>query len=231
MTRFGIISALCLVLGCGGDSTGGDTAHDAMSVDTPEVTTPGDAEEDGEGEADVAPSPSDVTQGAGDTTAATDTTPGTADTPPSPEDTTLGPEDTTPGVEDTTSGVEDTTPGVDDTTSGGDISVGEDSHEDTGGEDTASPSDSASSGCTPGSTQACLCDDEAEGIETCDDEPLVIHILAPFSTQSPPSSRAVVINPPGFDPKSGSVSPKQPMISPLAIFGSHAFRCASLPNA
>ncbi len=36
--------------------------------------------------------------------------------------------------------------------------------------------------------------------------------------------------PPGFDPKSGSVRPKQPSLSPFAIAGSHWSFCSSLPN-
>ena len=55
----------------------------------------------------------------------------------------------------------------------------------------------------------------AQMIETVACEPLVIHILVPLSTTSRPcSSRAVVIMPPGFEPKSGSVSPKQPISCP-----------------
>ena len=60
-------------------------------------------------------------------------------------------------------------------------------------------------------------------------EPLVIHILEPLRIQSEPSRRAVVRMPPGLEPKSGSVSPKQPMASPVAIEGSHCSRCSSLP--
>jgi hypothetical protein len=37
--------------------------------------------------------------------------------------------------------------------------------------------------------------------------------------------------PPGFEPKSGSVSPKQPIASPAASLGSHFRFCASVPNA
>src|SRR5690348_13393360 len=39
-------------------------------------------------------------------------------------------------------------------------------------------------------------------------EPLVIHILAPFRSQPSLVSLAVVIIPPGLEPKSGSVRPK-----------------------
>ncbi|SHS67911.1 Uncharacterised protein [Mycobacteroides abscessus subsp. abscessus] len=60
-------------------------------------------------------------------------------------------------------------------------------------------------------------------------DPLVIHILVPLSTQSLPSRRACVRMPPGLDPKSGSVRPKHPSSSPVAILGSHFCFCASLP--
>ena len=36
--------------------------------------------------------------------------------------------------------------------------------------------------------------------------------------------------PAGLEPKSGSVSPKQPIASPAAIRGSQACFCSSLPN-
>ena len=49
--------------------------------------------------------------------------------------------------------------------------------------------------------------------------PLVIHILVPLMTQSDPSLRALVLIDEGSDPESGSVRPKQPMISPAAIPG------------
>ena len=61
-------------------------------------------------------------------------------------------------------------------------------------------------------------------------EPLVIHILVPFSTQSSPSRLARVRIPAGLEPKSGSVSPKQPIASPAAIRGSQLVFCSSLPN-
>ena len=35
--------------------------------------------------------------------------------------------------------------------------------------------------------------------------------------------------PPGFEPKSGSVKPKQPTISPEANLGRNLFLCSSLP--
>src|SRR5258706_7554119 len=66
---------------------------------------------------------------------------------------------------------------------------------------------------------------------TCAVEPLVIHILAPFSVQPSLVSLATVIMPAGLDPKSGSVSPKQPIALPLASCGSHSFFCASDPKA
>ncbi len=71
----------------------------------------------------------------------------------------------------------------------------------------------------------------AQMIATCAIDPLVIHIFAPFNTQESPSALAVVIIPPGFDPKSGSVSPKHPMASPLASLGSQSSFCSSLPKA
>jgi len=46
-----------------------------------------------------------------------------------------------------------------------------------------------------------------------------------------PSFFARVRIPPGFDPKSGSVSPKHPSFSPFANCGSHLSFCSSLPNA
>ena len=42
---------------------------------------------------------------------------------------------------------------------------------------------------------------------------------------------AVVSMPFGFEPKSGSVSPKQPITRPAAISGSHFCFCSSEPNA
>jgi hypothetical protein len=49
--------------------------------------------------------------------------------------------------------------------------------------------------------------------------PLVIHCLEPFSTQPSAVFFAVVRMPPGLEPKSGSVKPKQPIASPVPIFG------------
>jgi hypothetical protein len=69
----------------------------------------------------------------------------------------------------------------------------------------------------------------AQTTATSATDPLVIHIFEPFSTQSAPSRRALVRIPAGFDPKSGSVSPKQPIASPADIRGSHSFFCSSLP--
>ena len=63
---------------------------------------------------------------------------------------------------------------------------------------------------------------------TCACDPLVIHILPPFSTHVPSfCSRAIVTMPAGFDPKSGSVRPKHPMASPFAIAGSNFCFCSS----
>ncbi len=53
----------------------------------------------------------------------------------------------------------------------------------------------------------------------------------PSRTQSAPSRRADVRIPAGFEPKSGSVRPKQPIASPAAIRGSHSCFCSSEPNA
>ncbi len=58
---------------------------------------------------------------------------------------------------------------------------------------------------------------------------LVIHILAPFSTQSLPRRRAWVFMFAGSEPPCGSVSPKQPITSPVAMRGSQRCFCASLP--
>src|SRR5713226_3561621 len=60
--------------------------------------------------------------------------------------------------------------------------------------------------------------------------PEVIHIFSPFRTYSLPTLRARVRMPPGFDPKSGSVNPKQPSFSPFCIAGSQVFFCSSLPK-
>jgi len=52
----------------------------------------------------------------------------------------------------------------------------------------------------------------------------VIQRLVQFSTKPPPVCRARVIMPPGFEPKSGSVRPKQPIALPLASRGSRTER-------
>ena len=57
----------------------------------------------------------------------------------------------------------------------------------------------------------------------------MIHILVPSRTQSSPLRRARVRIPAGSDPKSGSVSPKQPITSPAAIRGNHSCFCSSDP--
>ena len=61
--------------------------------------------------------------------------------------------------------------------------------------------------------------------------PLVIHCLEPLSTQESPSRRAVVRIPPGLEPKSGSVRPKQPMASPVAMGGIQRSFCSWEPKA
>src|SRR5207342_1343479 len=70
----------------------------------------------------------------------------------------------------------------------------------------------------------------AQTIATSARVPLVIHILEPFSTQSSPSFLACVFIEPGSLPASDSVSPKQPIASPVAIRGSHSSFCSSLPQ-
>ena len=57
----------------------------------------------------------------------------------------------------------------------------------------------------------------AQTIAMCARLPLVIHILAPLMTQSPPSFFALVFMLAGSEPPCGSVRPKQPMISPAAM--------------
>ena len=59
--------------------------------------------------------------------------------------------------------------------------------------------------------------------------PLVIHIFAPFTTQSPPFLTARVSMAPGSEPWSGSVRPKQPIALPFASAGSQRCFCASDP--
>jgi len=60
---------------------------------------------------------------------------------------------------------------------------------------------------------------------------LPIHFFCPLSTQVSPSRLAVVLRPrEAADPTSGSVRPKEPIISIAAIFGSHSAFCASEPQ-
>ena len=59
----------------------------------------------------------------------------------------------------------------------------------------------------------------AQTSATCARLPFVIQRFVPLSTHESPSSIAFVRMPDGFEPWSGSVRPKQPMISPFAIFG------------
>ena len=54
-------------------------------------------------------------------------------------------------------------------------------------------------------------------------EPEVIHIFSPLRMYSSPTLRARVRMPPGLEPKSGSVRPKQPSFSPVASCGSQWF--------
>ncbi|CKR66637.1 Uncharacterised protein [Mycobacterium tuberculosis] len=70
----------------------------------------------------------------------------------------------------------------------------------------------------------------AHTIATSATEPLVIHILPPVITQSGPSRRARVFIAAGSEPTSGSVSPKQPSRSPVAMPGSHCRFCSSEPK-
>ena len=60
--------------------------------------------------------------------------------------------------------------------------------------------------------------------------PFVIHIFAPFRTQSPPSRCACVRIEPGSEPASGSVRPKQPIASPVCMAGSQRSFCSSEPQ-
>ena len=62
----------------------------------------------------------------------------------------------------------------------------------------------------------------AQTTATSATEPLVIHILVPVEHPvAAVAHGARVRMPPGSEPKSGSVSPKQPIASPAAIRGSH----------
>jgi len=60
--------------------------------------------------------------------------------------------------------------------------------------------------------------------------PLVIHCLAPLRSQPFAVRRAVVRMPPGLEPKSGSVRPKQPIASPLPSGGSQRAFCSAEPK-
>src|SRR4029453_3958426 len=55
--------------------------------------------------------------------------------------------------------------------------------------------------------------------------PFVIHDFAPFNTHRFPLRTARVIIPPGSEPWSGSVSPKQPILSPRASFENNWLFC------
>ncbi len=59
--------------------------------------------------------------------------------------------------------------------------------------------------------------------------PFVIQRLVPFSTQPAPLRTARVRMPREFEPKSGSVRPKQPIARPAASRGSQCSFCASVP--
>ena len=61
--------------------------------------------------------------------------------------------------------------------------------------------------------------------------PFVIQRFTPSSTKPPFARFALVRMPAGFEPKSGSVSPKQPIASPRAIRGSQLDFCVSDPKA
>ena len=72
----------------------------------------------------------------------------------------------------------------------------------------------------------------AQMIATSAMSPLVIHILVPSSRQAPPGvCLAVVRIAAASDPLSGSVSPKHPIVSPVAMDGSQCSFCSSDPNA
>ena len=72
----------------------------------------------------------------------------------------------------------------------------------------------------------------AQTTATSATDPLVIHILAPSSTQSPGASRRAIVRMElGSEPESGSVNPKQPISSPAAIPGNHCCFCSSEPKA
>ncbi len=58
---------------------------------------------------------------------------------------------------------------------------------------------------------------------------LVIQFLLPERRKPPSTFLARLRMPPGSEPWSGSVRPKQPTEAPLASFGRYLLRCASLP--
>ena len=58
---------------------------------------------------------------------------------------------------------------------------------------------------------------------------LVIQVLVPVRLKPPGTFSARVTIEPGSEPWSGSVRPKQPTSSPVAILGRYLRRCASLP--
>jgi hypothetical protein len=60
--------------------------------------------------------------------------------------------------------------------------------------------------------------------------PEVIQSFSPFKMYSSPTLRAVVVMASGFDPAPGSVRPKQPSFSLVAMAGSQAFFCSSEPK-
>src|SRR5580698_2071824 len=60
---------------------------------------------------------------------------------------------------------------------------------------------------------------------------LVIHIFAPDSEKPPSTFLARVTMLPGSEPWFGSVSPKQPIHSPVASLGRYLAFCASEPNS
>ena len=60
--------------------------------------------------------------------------------------------------------------------------------------------------------------------------PFVMNIFVPFSTQSSPSRFARVCKLAASEPLPGSVSPKHPSDSPLAIRGNQERFCSSVPH-
>src|SRR6266513_1529529 len=71
----------------------------------------------------------------------------------------------------------------------------------------------------------------AQTTATSATDPFVIHAFAPLSPTEWPSRRELVRMPPGFEPKSGSVKPKQPIFSPDASFGIQKSFCCFDPYA